>query len=251
VRTTSGGGVFEDISFDGGSMVVRLREGHDVSQVNLIAPDGTSFAQATVPTGATTVRMKLLAIRQGSYLHYSLGPHKLVAVTDTDAISVDLDLKPDLEITEVSQPRSIAGSDDYGRLELRIGNTGTAPTWIYDITYQGAPNFSADTELSSQPGIPRLHDLETPDETIIPPGAIKSYIGAKVPLAFPGDDPTGCSLEEHRFSIRVGVASGDVLLRDVQASVSGEREPVGIVGEYVCTDVSIGLVDESGVSGRI
>jgi hypothetical protein len=251
VRTTSGGGVFEDISFDGGSMVVRLREGHDVSQVNLIAPDGTSFAQATVPTGATTVRMKLLAIRQGSYLHYSPGLHKLVAVTDTDTIQVDLDLKPDLEITEISQPGTIAGSDDYGRLELRIDNTGTAPTWVYDIAYRGAPNISADTDLSSQPGIPRLHDLETPDEAIIPPGAVKSYIGAKVPLAFPDDDPDSCSPEEHRFSIRVGLASGDVLLRDVQATVGGEREPVGIVGEYVCTDVSMELVGESGVNGRI
>ena len=248
--SSSGGGppdgssVFEDISFDGGSMVVQLREGHDVSQVNLIAPDGTGVAQTEVPTGATTVRIKLLAIRQGNALHYSPGVHKLVAITDSDTVSIDLELRPNIQIIDVWRPRVVDGNDDYGRIELRISNTGTAPTWIYDIAYKQPPNISADTDLSSDPGILHLNGLESSEDAIIQPGTAKNYIGNHLPLVFPEKDDSECSNQTYIFSVLIGVATGEVLQKKIQATVAGEPKSVGVVGKYACSEVSVDHIEQ-------
>ena len=78
--TTAGESVIRGTSFEGMDLVVELRDGHDVSRLNLIAPDGTLFSGAEVATGVRTVRLPILSIEAGgASKHYTPGTHELVA----------------------------------------------------------------------------------------------------------------------------------------------------------------------------
>ena len=238
VRTTSGGGVFEDISFDDGSMVVRLREGHDVSQVNLIAPDGTSFAQARVPIGATTVRMVILDIEPLGidYEHYQPGIYELVAVSDSHAESRRLELVPNLEISAVEYRSS---QSSRPRLLVKIINTGTAPTWAYEITYKYAPNYTANGDLSDSPGIPLFSIPSDPTETILDPGEERYFAGMSRPLLFRNEPTDACVNKTFEFIITVGAAGGGSPSQRVRLVTGGRPVSSGLTGQYVCSEAAV------------
>jgi hypothetical protein len=244
VRTTSGGGVFEGISFDGGSMVVRLREGHDVSQVNLIAPDGTSFAQAAVPVGATTVRLPVLDMEPmgAGFEHYTPGTYKLTAVIGERSTSLELDLRPEIGIFAVEQPKNSTRGSRYGQVRVSVRNSGSAPTWVYGIVYRDAPNFAANDALPSDPGSPQLPGLERVDDAIIGPGEEKSFIGGSPPLLFDDSEMERCGARGYEFTVVVGTAVGEIKEAQLRATTGGDVISAGLTGEYTCSEVSVQLI---------
>jgi hypothetical protein len=245
LQTTGGGGVFEDISFDGGSMVVQLRDGHDVSQVNLIAPNGTSFAQAAVPVGATTARLRVLDIEPmgAGFEHYTPGTHKLIAVIGERSISLELDLRPEIGIVAVKQPEDSTRGSQYGQIRVTVRNSGSAPTWVYGIVYRDAPNFAANDTLSSDPGSPQLTDLDRVDDAIVGPAEEKSFTGGSPPLLFDDSEMERCDAREYEFTVVVGTAVGGAEEAQLRATTGGDVVSAGLAGEYTCSEISPRVID--------
>lgn len=237
-----GNSVYEDISFDGGAMVVELREGHDVSQVNLIAPDGTGFAQAEVPAGATTVRMTILDIEPlgADYEHYTPGIYGLVAITNSKNETQQIELVPNLQIKDVEYR-----SDEMykGNLVVEVANTGTAPTWAYEIVYEGAPNETANHRLSDTIGIPSFSVPTESRVTLLLPGEHRPFAGASRPLSFRDEGSSACARETFEFTLTVGAAAGNSPSQRIRVVTGGESISVGLTGEYVCSEVETTLID--------
>ena len=134
--------VFQEISFEESHLVVRLHDEHAVEQLNLIAPDGSIFSQSAVATGATTVRIEMLDLREGlsSYDHYTPGEYELVAILPERTVTRELALRPELHVVDVHQFREGDNAGDLSKLAVTLENVGTAPTWIYDFAYVGVPD---------------------------------------------------------------------------------------------------------------
>lgn len=229
-----------DVRFDGGDMVVELRDGHAVTRVNLIDPDGETYTSVDVPRGETTSRLQLLDIRPGlgGYEHYEPGSYELIAVHGEEATSMDVDLVPDLHIVDIDQYRDGDRNEDLGKLAVTVVNRGTGPTWVYDITTKNAPNQSANDPLVDDPGVPRIDQPETPSELIIQPGSQMTVVGIAVPFLFVDQDLQECS-GEYEFTVRLGVATGDLLDRDLSSTVNGEVHSAGLTGQYTCSRITI------------
>lgn len=231
--------VFRDVSFEGPHLVVGLREDHGVTGLNLIAPDGSTFAQTDVATGATTVRLKILDVRNG--LHYSPGEHELVAVLEGGSESRVLKLNPELQVEEIRQYRQGSSASDLGKLAVILNNVGTAPTWVYDITYRNAPNETSNDPLADDPSIPQISQPETSEDLIISPDTEQTYVGSTVPFLFVNEGNQSCS-GEREVTVLVGVAEGKPLEQGIRASIGGETRSAGLTGEYTCTSISVQLV---------
>lgn len=242
-QTTASGSVVETITYETTDMVVKLTDDHAVSRLNLIAPDGQLFKQASVATGASTVRIRILDIKPegGDFEHYQPGTYELVAVSESGSESIDLELQPVLRIVDISQYREGSQANDYGKLAVEVENVGTAPTWVYDITNEGAPNFAANAEISNNPGVPLLEYPKSTSEMIIPPKKKQVFVGVTLPLVFSDQKNPTCNTETE-MAVIVGSPSGDVLEQPIRTESGGQVTPAGLTGEYTCTDVSVELV---------
>lgn len=241
--TSSSNGVFSGTSFDGQDLVVHLRDGHDVTQVNLIAPDGTAFAEKAVATGATTVRIQILDMRPGIalYDHYIPGEYELLALASGDPTSMSLQIEPLLQITNIRQIQDGERARDFARIEVEIENIGTGPTWPYQITFKDAPNRTVNDDLKESPGIPWLENQEATD-LIALPGQTKLITDLGTPLRFSRDERETCE-GSITFYVIVGTAVGDPLVQKVRATLGGESHWAGISESFVCKDISLTLVD--------
>lgn len=240
-------GPFRDLSFEGGNLVVALAPEHNLSGVTLIAPDGTIFEQVAVATGVRTVRIPVLDPQpdDGGYRHYTPGVHELVGV-DAEGDEVGsrvVPMQPKIELVGIEQYRSGDRPSDFGSLVVTVENTGTAPTWVYDITYRDAPNFAADTELGENPGVLSVKTTSETTSVLAPPNGRSSYIDATSPLVFNRDRFAGCSAGL-RFSALIGIANGEVLEAQVAGTIDGDALSVGLVDEYVCSEVRLTVVNE-------
>lgn len=242
-------GVFENVSFDGGSMVVQLPEGHDVTRINLITPNGTGFVQADIPTGATTVQLTILDIKplSADYEHYTPGVYKLTAVSEKTAETIELDLHPEISITAVESPQDSIGKRRYGQIRVTLRNSGTAPTWIYGIVYRNAPNFAANDQLYGDPGVPQLPDTDRADDAIIGPKEEKSFFGASSPLLFDDSQMEGCDKKEYEFTVVVGTAVGEPKEARLRTTTGGDVVSAGLAGEYTCSEVSTRIIHEGAL----
>ncbi|WP_324759539.1 hypothetical protein [Haloarcula montana] len=238
--------VFEDIEVEGEALVVRLVDDHEVSKVNLIAPDGTLFGQTTVPTGATTARIEILDINWGlaSYDHYEPGRYTLVAVLGSDSVSVPIDLNPELRILDISQYRAGERTADLAQIAVRIENVGTGPTWVYDIAYRNALSWDGTTELSG-PGIPGVTEPTTPDGVLLSPGEEQTYVGSLSPLLVTDAETEPCDFERE-MDVIVGIATGQTLEQTVKITGGGESRTADITGNFVCSTVEVESVERVG-----
>lgn len=230
-------------SFDGPDLVVSLRDGHGVSQLNLIGPDGDLFGEADVAAGVTTARLQLLRIEPGSGMkHYAPGLHTLVAIGDAAEESVPIELRPSLRIVNVEQYRDGTTPADLARLALTIENTGSGPTWIYEITYEEAPNSYANNILGTDSGITQISIPEEIDDLILTPGDSGVFVGNSYPVVFSTNDAPYCQGEEE-FTLIVGIGSGEPIVNDIHSTIGGEALPAGFNGEYTCTLVEVEMPD--------
>jgi hypothetical protein len=221
--------------------------------VNLIAPDGTLSAQATVETGVQTVRILVLSVEAdlNSYSHYTPGTHRLVGLSadGQEAGSLEFQMRPDLRVRQVQQYQQGDRGSDFGRLLFAIENVGTAPTWVYDITYREAPAQAANDPLSETPGIPRIDSVPDSAGLVILPGEERSYLNSRAPLVFTGTSSSSCNGVESFVAV-VGIATGAVIETRIEATVRGEVVPAGLVDSYTCTEVSIEQLDSINSTDR-
>lgn len=238
------GSVFQSLSFDLGDLVIGLPENHGVSQISLVQSGGTVFTTVRPDFAATTVRMAIADPEIGytDYVHYTPGTHELVARIGDQAERRDLSLVPDVSVERISVYREGTRSGDFGRLVLELQNQGTAPTWVYDIAFENAPNWTVNRPTKQLAGIP-LHGDVTADEVTIPSGQTREFITSRSPLSFDEDGPSDCSGQEFQFRVLVATAAGDTITRTVKAVVGGSRKSATTGDRFVCDDSTIEVVN--------
>lgn len=232
--------VFKGTSFEGTDLLVSLVDGHEVSSLNLIGPEGEAYRSISVEEGESTIRIPILRIEPGRFEHYSPGSHQLVAVTGEDIETQPLKLIPDLQIVNVRQHTG-DHNRDYGNLEVTVKNEGTGPTWIYDLSYLDAPNELANRVKSASPsaGI-HLYYPTIPEDTILGPGKSQTYIGLVPPNIFP--DPKYC--QNYSQKIRLILSSGDHRKHIFEYTIKASDGALGInpgalSSKYSCKNISV------------
>ncbi|WP_135303741.1 hypothetical protein [Haloarcula amylovorans] len=212
----------------------------NVTHASLIAPDGTAAQSKQIEPGVRTVKFPILRFDPpwGDVKHYTPGTHEVVLVVDETEVTRSVSLVPELRITDISQYRDGETVSDLSKLVFTIENTGTAATWIYDIAFEGAPNFAADGTISDQSAYPDLEFPMTGDELTIAPGASQQYIAHSWPLALPETAPR-CEGTEYPFTARLGAADGSILTADLSPQFNGNPSTVGFADDTVCSNVSL------------
>lgn len=237
--------VVESLEFDLQHLVVRLREGHDVSKINLLAPDGSLYTDATVAAGVTTVRLQILDVEPmlGGSSHYLPGMHELVLVSSDGSESVEVQLSPDLKISDLRLSRRRKYSIDPGRLDVIIENHGTGPTWISDIAYSNAPNFAANQELA-EAGVIRFEEIREVSELVIPPGGRHEFTSPSAPFYFFDGEGPDCRDNTFKMDVKVRVGTGNKLVKQVQGALTEGKNSSGPSGRYTCQNIDFKPVSE-------
>ena len=236
----------EGIDFDVQNLVVRLVPGHSVSDLSLIAPDGTLYTSASVAPGQTTVPIRILDVDllSGGYTHYEPGVHELVLETGAGQESVSIPLEPDLEIVDVGPVANPETPIEYGQLVVTVANRGTGPTWVYDVAFEDAPNFAANDPVGDDPGLYRVSEISTPADIVVGPGETQEYLSGDVPLLFDGNSNTGCDQRAVSFRLLAGIATRDRIATTVV--ITSGRGPVQgeLRGGVTCGNLSVEISDQ-------
>ncbi|WP_226021896.1 hypothetical protein [Halomicrobium salinisoli] len=234
------------MSVDTSDLVVTLTEDNDVSQLTLAGPDGELVAEQSVSPGVTTIRLPILDMEAGvsGYEHYTPGVQTLTVSYGEETAQMDVPLEPGLQVTDVQQYRGEESPTALGNIVVSIENTGTGPTWIYDIIYSNAPYSAANKELSEGAGIPLLQQPDSPTSAIITPEQEQQYRGSTPPLLFPEDEFDSCKRQTVSFQIQIGIATGDHITRALKAELGGDKKLDSGIGHVTCSSSDIRLVEE-------
>lgn len=243
--TPTADSVFEAVSIEDGTLVVDLREDHDVSRLNLIAPNGTLFESVDVAVGQTRARLQILEVSREStsYFHYSPGVQTLVAVIGESTEELEIDLRPDPYITDIQQNRGGEGSD-FANVIVSIENRGTAPTWVHDITFENAPNFTANDEISTKPGLLFVENADEIDDLILQTGEVHRYTDQSNPLLFREREERDCNITL-QMTLQVVTVVNGVLSEEIRVNFGGEALTTNIPGEYTCNEIEIEQLTDS------
>ncbi|WP_255150125.1 hypothetical protein [Halorarius halobius] len=235
--------VFTGHSFEGKELVVELRDGHDVERLNLIGPEGREYASASVSTGATQASLQVLEITPRDSFHYPIGKSRVVAVTSEGSEDLQIELRPNIEITGVSQ---YSGKEprDFGNVNVSIENRGTAPTWIYDIFYTGIPYSEARKEGDGR-GSPALYlkEPEKPEQAIIPPETEREFVDSHPPYLF--EEESDCNGNQLKSTVHLKLGYQKTHSEEIEAKFSGQpvqAEGVSFDPIYACKEGSIRLI---------
>ncbi|MBX0297894.1 hypothetical protein [Haloarcula nitratireducens] len=239
VASPSFDSIVESMTIGTYDIVLELAD-ESVTHASLIGPDGTAAQSKQIEPGVRTVKFPILRFDPpwGDTKHYTPGTHEVVLVVDETEVSRSLSLVPELRITDIAQYRDGESVADLSKLVFTVENTGTAATWIYDIGFEGAPNFAADGTISDQHGYLDVEFPTTGEELTIAPGESQQYIAHSWPLALPETAPR-CEGTEHPFTVRLGAADGSILTADLSPQFSGDPNTVGFADDTVCSNVSI------------
>ncbi|MFC6993214.1 hypothetical protein ACFQH3_16730 [Haladaptatus sp. GCM10025707] len=242
--------MFASLSFDGPYLVVELAPDHEVTQVNLIDAEGSLYTQSSVATGETRVQLRLLDIKpEGSdYEHYEPGSYTLVADTGSESFSRALELKPELQIEDIAQYTDGSRPSDLGKLAVTVRNTGSGPTWVYEIVYDNAPNFGAHQDIGSSPGVIQLRHPSETSSLIIEPNGTQKFVSSSAALLFSNQENPECG-GDYEFTVIVGQAIGEPLKQDIRATVDGEVTSAGLTGEYTCSKVAVEILGGDDSNG--
>ncbi|WP_435349188.1 hypothetical protein [Haloarchaeobius sp. HRN-SO-5] len=220
-------------------LVVSLRDDADVSEVNLIAPDGTAFARNSVVTGETAVRIPIVdpGARRFDENHYTPGEYTVVSVTEERSYRTPIQLSPKLRIVDVRPTYDDERSVATGNLAVDVENIGSAPTWVFQVVYDGAPYPEANSGLADYTHIPELSSPDDTVDTIIAPGETSTFVGFRRPLQFLNEGESECTYDPVAFQMTIGTGLGSNPVANVRATVSGD---VRSRWNYnICSDVSV------------
>ncbi|MFC6787131.1 hypothetical protein ACFQFH_14985 [Halobaculum halobium] len=188
--------------------------------------------------GETQVAIEMLDPRSGMSDHYTTGTHEVIAISGESQESVELQLAPDIRITDVSQYTDGKSNIDLARLVVTVENTGTAPAWLTDFAVRGAPNWATNEELIVGSGIPYFGIQETPAEALIEAGESQQYVADESPFLFDEDGIMCDSGDE--VILLVGISDGSHIRLDLDVSYGGDVYTVRF-GETVCSALSISI----------
>ena len=249
--TDNGGGgsgsVFQSLSFDLGDLIIGLPDDHGVSRISLVQSDGTVFTSVSPDFAATTVRMAVLDIRPGvgRSEHYAPGEHQLVAQIGEETERRRLNLEPVLSITNVELHREGTPQTDTGRVVVTVRNDGAGPTWVYNIVFENAPNWTVNDPLREPVGIP-MNGTLSEEEVIIPPGEDRRYVSTSVPLIYDDEDGAEriCDGDVVELRVIVGTVVGPSLSSEIRVVARGDSMPHGWLGS-ICSESTLEVIDEN------
>jgi hypothetical protein len=187
----------------------------------------------------------LLDITPSDSFHYPVGNSQLIAVKSDSSEEQSIELRPDIEVTGVSQysgqkPRS------FGNVAISIINRGTAPTWIYDIFYSGVPYSEAKKEGNGRgsPGI-YLKEPETLEQAIVPPEAEREFVDTHPPYLF--EDESDCESKLLTSTVYLKLGYRETHSVEINAEFSGNPVPADAVSfdqMYACKNGNISLASK-------
>lgn len=239
--------VFEEVGFSGADLVVTLAEDHDVDNLNLIAPDGSTVEQKTVTRGSTTVEMQIL-FKTGRT--YSAGEYDLIAVIGESSESMTLELRPDIQVVDLEPEFDENDGYSSGRLLVTLKNVGTGPTWIYNIGFKNAPYRNAPEVIEGDTAADTTFELpENPDKEFLSPGAERTFLKRRGVLVLDDSNGVSCKGDTVNLSVVVQTPHGDTE-QSIRAQLSGGHhvDDQGAI-QHPCKEVEIGLVEGDGQDG--
>ncbi|MFT4963858.1 MAG: hypothetical protein ACI9PP_001135 [Halobacteriales archaeon] len=236
--------VFEEVEFTGPNLVVTLAEDHDVDRLNLIAPDGSTFEQTTVAEGATTADLQILYKSGGSY---DTGEYELVAVRGESSDTMSIELRPELSVVDVEPEVDESDQNSTGRLFITVENTGSGPTWVYNIGFRNAP-YSNAPEVIEGDGIAdtRFERPQDPQEEFLQPNTEQRFLKGRGVLIISDDDSVSCEGGSVELTVVVQTPHGDVE-QPIRADLTGgyHIDDQAAV-QHPCKNVDIELLPGGG-----
>ncbi|WP_284010428.1 hypothetical protein [Haloarcula pelagica] len=231
--------VVSDVTVGSRDLVVELSS-DDVTEAVLIGPDGTAFDSQPVEAGVRTVRFQIIEFEPGfnTSSHYTPGLYELVVVIDGTELKKELSIIPDIRLTGVRQYREYDSPADLARIVFTVDNNGTGPTWIYDATFEDAPNYTANDDPIDNASIPYVDLLSSKDKFIVGPGENQSYLNNSKPLAFP-EVGHSCERQPRPFRMQIGIADGSTIETVLTPTCGGEKISLDLVDRVVYSRTEI------------
>ena len=233
--------VFKNVGFAGPNLVVTLADGHDVDQLNLISPDGSTFEQTSVAEGATQVEMQVVFKTGGTY---AAGEYELVAVLGESSESRPIELRPEIQIVDVEPEFDEDDGNSSGRLFVTVENSGTGPTWVYNIGFRNAPYRNAPQVIEGD-GVAdtTFEQPEDSSEEFLVPDTEQTFLKRRGVLVIDDNDEVSCSGDSIELTVVVQTPHGDVE-QPIRAQLSGgyHIDDQGAI-QHPCKDVQIELLN--------
>ena len=236
--------VVEALHFTGPDLVVRLAEDHDVTRLNLITPEGATFEATRVAQGATEARLRLIS-KAGKT--YSAGQYELIAIAEPASESIPIELQPAVQVVEV-RPEVDEEGYSTGRLVVSVTNTGTGPTWVYNIGFRNAPYRNAPAVIDGNASVDTTFAKPAPDEEFLPPETTRDFLKRRGVLVVGDNDGVSCEGASTELTVVVQTPHGDVV-QPVRAQLSGGvyiDDPGAL--QHPCRDVRVELLEGGDTS---
>ncbi|ELY96223.1 hypothetical protein C483_00315 [Natrialba hulunbeirensis JCM 10989] len=225
--------LFEDIFVEGTELVLEFTENSSVEQVNVIDPNGESFAERSIAAGVDRETIEI-----GT--EYEPGDYDVVALEGGDEQTTQsVTIKPDVRITDLRLARNhpdemFEGASDIDiRTEtiISVENLGTGPDEAVRLTFSGdAPRPTPDEYDGSG-----IYDEESSirreaDSIELPPGEGIILYSQLMPFSASGENAS-CSPETEEGAFRV------ILETVVQENSPSKEYGVSFTGEELndCT----------------
>ncbi|QKY22040.1 hypothetical protein B4589_016625 (plasmid) [Halolamina sp. CBA1230] len=203
-------GPLQRVAVDGTAIVVELSEDTEISQVNLVQPDGELFGQRDVATGVQQVSFEI-----GT--SYAPGEYRVLALEGEETVQESaLSVQPDLSIVEMgigkNQPEEMwdSSSDKISKEAfVSVENQGNGPDAITQLLFIGDVPYPSDeegTNYDENNDVSGIYDPEKDtevDEVVIEPGEQLTLYSYRSPFAFVRGEGTSCESEEQTGSFEV------------------------------------------------
>jgi hypothetical protein len=228
--------VFRDLSFEGDSMVVQLPSDHGVDRLHLDKVAGERFTQITVDGGVTSAKLQLLDTNSAST--YTRGTYDLVAELGDRTVRKRLELRPFVEIQEIRPVIDGPDEPNRGKLLLRLTNTGSGPTWVYNVAFREAPGRDAPTVRSE---VTRT-DFDRPtsfEDQVVTPGADVPFQKPQGILVFDETGSVDCVDDATRFEVVVQTSHRNHFASYRATLRGGSQALSDPAGTITCNDVTV------------
>lgn len=235
-----------EIQFEGPNLVVLFDADHEVSRLNLIAPDGSTYRQTGVEAGATRAELQILSKTGDSY---TAGQHELVAVSGESSESMPIELRPAIDVVDVQPELDDDDRNSTGRLLVTVENAGSGPTWIYNIGFRNAAYQNAPQVIDGDGVADTTFERpEDPMNEFLAPGTARVFLKRRGVLVISDDDDVTCAGGTADVTVVVQTSHGDVE-QPIRARLSGGYHVDDEAAiQHPCQDVDIELLDGGGGS---
>ena len=206
----------------------------------LISPDGRTFEQVTVTEGVTTAELQVLYKSGGSY---DTGKYELIAVRSESSDTISVELQPEISVVDVEP--DVDNQNSTGRLFVTIENTGTGPTWIYNIGFRNAP-YSNAPEVIEGGGVAdtRFERPQNPQQEFLQPNTEQRFLKGRGVLIISDDDSVSCEGGSIELTVVVQTPHGDIE-QPIRADLSGGYHVDDQAAvQHPCENVDIKLLSE-------